>query len=388
MRRVGEESPESSRIMLGLLDAVEQDRAQSQRLLASELGIALGLVNAYLKRCIKKGLVKVRSAPARRYAYYLTPQGFAEKSRLTVDYLSYSFGFFRQAKTDCSELFRSASARGIEKVVLVGQTDLAEIAALCAMERGIKIAGVVQKSAAKPEFIGLPVFEDFDAVSDPIRCCPDHRSAQAARDLRRGGGAFRRGACARAGSVARPHAAKKRVAKMMPARPRWYVVQTQANAENKAVAHLRRQGFATYLPRYLKRRRHARRVDTVAAPLFPRYLFVEIDMAIQRWRSIYSTVGVSRLVCNGDCPVPVPDAVISSLRSRENASGFVQFDQRPKFSSRRQNSRHGRRILRLSRNLCRHAGPRTRRDSSRSARPQGPRAARCRGHSCGLDAQR
>lgn len=74
---------------------------------------------------------------------------------------------------------------------------------------------------------------------------------------------------------------------MMPARSRWYVVQTQANAENKAVAHLRRQGYATYLPRYLKRRRHARRVDTVPAALFPRYVFVEIDMAVQRWRSIY-----------------------------------------------------------------------------------------------------
>jgi DNA-binding MarR family transcriptional regulator len=168
MRRTSEETPESSRIMLGLLDAVEQNRAQSQRLLASELGIALGLVNAYLKRCIKKGLVKVRTAPARRYAYYLTPQGFAEKSRLTVDYLSYSFSFFRQAKTDCSELFKAASASGIEKVLLIGQTDLAEIASLCSMEHGIKIVGVVQMSAAKAEFIGFPVFEDFDAVSNPF----------------------------------------------------------------------------------------------------------------------------------------------------------------------------------------------------------------------------
>jgi DNA-binding MarR family transcriptional regulator len=165
---VGDESPESSRIMLGLLDAVEQNRAQSQRLLASELGIALGLVNAYLKRCIKKGLVKVRTAPARRYAYYLTPQGFAEKSRLTVDYLSYSFGFFRQAKTDCSELLKTASARGVGKILLVGQTDLAEIASLCAMEHGVKIVGVVQKGAAKPEFIGLPVFADFDSIAEPF----------------------------------------------------------------------------------------------------------------------------------------------------------------------------------------------------------------------------
>jgi DNA-binding MarR family transcriptional regulator len=165
MRRPSEENPESSRIMLGLLDAVEQDRAQSQRLLASELGIALGLVNAYLKRCVKKGLVKVRSAPARRYAYYLTPQGFAEKSRLTVEYLSYSFSFFRQAKTDCSDLFKAASARNVESVLLAGRSDLAEIAALCAMEHGIRIVGVVQKDAAGRQFIGLPVFEDFDAVS-------------------------------------------------------------------------------------------------------------------------------------------------------------------------------------------------------------------------------
>jgi len=168
MRRVGEETPESSRIMLGLLDAVEQNRAQSQRLLASELGIALGLVNAYLKRCIKKGLVKVRSAPARRYAYYLTPQGFAEKSRLTVEYLSYSFSFFRQAKTDCSELFRVAKARGVSAAVLVGQSDLAEIAALCAIEQGISIVGLVQPGATERQFIGLPVFESFDVVSKPF----------------------------------------------------------------------------------------------------------------------------------------------------------------------------------------------------------------------------
>ena len=165
MRRTGEESAESSRIVLGLLDAVEQDHAQSQRLLASELGIALGLVNAYLKRCVKKGLVKVRGAPARRYAYYLTPQGLAEKSRLTVEYLSYSFGFFRQARTDSSGLIRAATAGGVNREVFAGKYALAEIAALCAMEQGIKIVGVVQEGATQREFIGLPVFDNFDAVS-------------------------------------------------------------------------------------------------------------------------------------------------------------------------------------------------------------------------------
>ena len=102
---------ENARVMLGLLESVERDGGQSQRRLASELGIALGLVNAYLKRCVKKGLVKVSQAPARRYAYYLTPQGFAEKSRLTVEYLSDSFSFFRQARTDCAQVFAMARER-------------------------------------------------------------------------------------------------------------------------------------------------------------------------------------------------------------------------------------------------------------------------------------
>jgi transcriptional antiterminator RfaH len=111
----------------------------------------------------------------------------------------------------------------------------------------------------------------------------------------------------------------------------WYVVQTQPNAESKAVAHLERQGFAAYLPRYLKRRRHARRVDIVTAPLFPRYLFVKVDLAAQRWRSIYSTVGVSQLVCTGDVPTLVPGQVVAMLKQREDVAGFNQFDRQPLF---------------------------------------------------------
>ena len=118
---------------------------------------------------------------------------------------------------------------------------------------------------------------------------------------------------------------------MTSRQPGWYVVQAQPNAESKAVVHLERQGFATYLPRYLKRRRHARRVDVVGAPLFPRYLFVEIDMATQRWRSIHSTVGVSQLVCAGDVPTSVPDYVIASLKDREDAHGFIQLARQPSF---------------------------------------------------------
>ena len=93
-------SGEEAKITLGLLSAVEANSALTQRSVASDLGIALGLANAYLKRCVRKGLVKVKQVPANRYSYYLTPKGFAEKSRLTAEYLSISFNFFRSARSD------------------------------------------------------------------------------------------------------------------------------------------------------------------------------------------------------------------------------------------------------------------------------------------------
>jgi transcriptional antiterminator RfaH len=114
---------------------------------------------------------------------------------------------------------------------------------------------------------------------------------------------------------------------------RWYVVRTQPRAESKACTHLGRQGFETYLPRYFKRRRHARRVETIQAPLFPSYLFIAIDREKQRWRSISSTVGVSHLVCNGEEPAPVPDSVIGALRDREDETGLIRLPVRPAFES-------------------------------------------------------
>ena len=159
------EDSENVRIVLGLLESVERDGAQSQRKLASDLGIALGLVNAYLRRCVKKGLLKIGQAPARRYAYYLTPHGFAEKSRLTVEYLSSSFSFFRRAREDCSSVLQAAHARGWNRVALIGVSDLAEIAMLCALEQGITIVAVVDANCEKTPFVGTSVVKSIAAVS-------------------------------------------------------------------------------------------------------------------------------------------------------------------------------------------------------------------------------
>src|SRR3981081_3055262 len=152
---------ENERIVLGLLNSVEHDGDRSQRHIAAELGIALGLVNAYLKRCVKKGLVKVHDAPARRYAYYLTPQGFAEKSRLTVQYLSHSFSFIRLAKAECARAFETARASGFNRIVLAGKSDLGEIAILCAVEAAVTIVAVVDPRSEGGKFLGVEVVKSF-----------------------------------------------------------------------------------------------------------------------------------------------------------------------------------------------------------------------------------
>jgi DNA-binding MarR family transcriptional regulator len=157
-----------NRVVRGLLESIGRDGAQTQRHLAQELGIALGLVNAYLKRCISKGYVKVRQAPARRYAYYLTPKGFAEKSRLTANYLAYSMSFFRLARNDCVALFEEARHRGFKRLALVGKSDLAEICIICGLETDIEVATVVDSSQTAARFISVPVVGSLDALDPEI----------------------------------------------------------------------------------------------------------------------------------------------------------------------------------------------------------------------------
>jgi transcriptional antiterminator RfaH len=94
----------------------------------------------------------------------------------------------------------------------------------------------------------------------------------------------------------------------------WFAVHCQPLAEQRAAANLRRQGYETYLPLYRRRRSHARRVELVERPLFPRYLFVRFDPAVDRWRPILSTFGVCGLVRIGDTPLPVPTRVVEALQ--------------------------------------------------------------------------
>jgi hypothetical protein len=150
-------NPSRERVLLGLLHSVERDAIQSQRSLASEFGVALGMVNTCLRYCVRKGYVRVKRIPARRYAYFVTPKGIMEKSRLTAAHLSSSLSFFRQAREDCRASFRMAQSRGWRRLALVGAGELADIAMLCAEGEMIDLVGMVDDAYPKSLFRKLPV---------------------------------------------------------------------------------------------------------------------------------------------------------------------------------------------------------------------------------------
>ena len=146
---------------LEILLAIENKRDVTQRHLANRLDIALGLANSYLKRCVRKGLVKIHQAPANRYFYYLTPTGFTEKSRLTTQYLSNSFDFYRKASASLTAVLSECESKGQKNILFCGISELAEIASLRAVEFENKIIGTLDNYSNKETFIHLPVWKSL-----------------------------------------------------------------------------------------------------------------------------------------------------------------------------------------------------------------------------------
>jgi DNA-binding MarR family transcriptional regulator len=147
-----------------LLDDVSKQSVPNQRALAQRIGVSVGLVNALLHRAVRKGLIKIKEAPARRYGYYLTPKGFAEKGRLVAEYLDYSLNFFRLARQDYSDVFARCEATGRKRILLSGADELAEIASLSVHGTGIELIGVFDRATNQPRFAGLPVIRDLVAL--------------------------------------------------------------------------------------------------------------------------------------------------------------------------------------------------------------------------------
>lgn len=155
----GEKSLESYRSLL-LLSEIAGEEPLSQRELSRRLGIAVGLVNSYLKNLVAKGYVRVKNFPRNRYAYLLTPQGVAEKSRLAYQHLSYFTNLYTVARQDYLALFRRLEAAGVREVAFCGVDEVAEIAYLSLQETGIRLAAVLDDERVGGMF--------FDAEVQPL----------------------------------------------------------------------------------------------------------------------------------------------------------------------------------------------------------------------------
>jgi hypothetical protein len=137
------------KVMVHLFSEIERNPFFTQRGLAGELNIALGLMNQYLRRCVTKGWIRASQVSPRRITYFLTPEGFIEKSRMVKDYLARSMTFFRDARTQCEETFEHCKAHGWSKIALVGEGDLADIAKLVASGSEFEIGAASTKADLK-----------------------------------------------------------------------------------------------------------------------------------------------------------------------------------------------------------------------------------------------
>lgn len=155
-------------VTLEILQNIEENEQVTQRHLADSLGVALGLTNSYLKRCANKGLIKIKHVPANRYLYYLTPKGFAEKSRLTAEYLSYSFGFYREASESVNEIFSLCSQHGHTKILFCGISELAEIASVRLHENNLEHIATLEWKIQTNSYLGKPVWFYLDNTEEKI----------------------------------------------------------------------------------------------------------------------------------------------------------------------------------------------------------------------------
>ena len=142
---------------LQILDELSHNDTITQRDLSQRLGIALGLTNSYIKNLVAKGYITVKSIPPKRYAYFLTPKGFAEKTRLTYHLLQDYTRIYRQTRTNLKKLFKGMSDSGIKKVVFAGADEVTEIAYLTLKETDIELAGVIDADKVGQRFLGMNV---------------------------------------------------------------------------------------------------------------------------------------------------------------------------------------------------------------------------------------
>ena len=154
-------------IALRILDEISRESLVTQRTLSSKLNIALGLVNAYIKRLTKKGYIKITTIPKNRVKYILTPKGFTEKVRLTYEYMHYSLNYFKDIRQRIDSIYRQMLASEAKNIIIWGDGEIAELSYVSMRGLPLKLVGVVDSKRIDKGFFGHNVysFKDFPALN-------------------------------------------------------------------------------------------------------------------------------------------------------------------------------------------------------------------------------
>jgi predicted transcriptional regulator len=149
-------------ISLRLLDELTKEPLITQRALAARLGIALGLVNAYIKRLYKKGYIKVKNLPKNRIKYIITPKGFIEKAKLTYNYMNRSIYYFKDVRHKIEHTYTTMMSSGVKNILLWGDGEIAELCYISTRGLPIKIVGVVSDRRIENGFFGYHIYSPHD----------------------------------------------------------------------------------------------------------------------------------------------------------------------------------------------------------------------------------
>ncbi len=140
-----------------ILAEIGQDVTVSQRHLADKLNVSLGLINSFIKRLVGKGYFKVVSIPKNRVRYILTPEGAVEKTRLTYNYIRYSYDLYKSSYSKIQKIFNDLSIQGIKSVYFYGATDIAEIASISLKGTDTILSGIIDDLRVGEDFLGYKI---------------------------------------------------------------------------------------------------------------------------------------------------------------------------------------------------------------------------------------
>lgn len=148
---------------LKILSKIEESENLSQRMISKDLNVALGLANSLIKKFVKKGFLKLKEAPMKRYLYYLTPKGLVEKTKLTKEFLETSLFFFKKSKEEYENEFKKIKNKN-KIIVLCGISDFTDIAILAAKIQNVEISYIYQKKDKRKNYCGIEIVGNFAKI--------------------------------------------------------------------------------------------------------------------------------------------------------------------------------------------------------------------------------